>query len=249
MPSTSALITTIKTDFAPDWSRARILALLNQAYSDLVLNDTFNMVWQNTADPVFPFPILSTTAGTLLYTLSASNLVNSSGTAITLTVGGYAVTIRKIVRVFVIETVGQTGNYTSRFSGEVFRGYGNGGKSDIYSTNFREVPGTWIPAYNDMFGAKFQFAEDPGTYSDRYYVEFYYAPPQLTSESIPMVIDTNKWTAALIDGTVGQIEDRQNGDSKRLDKFRKYWIPQYLNESNDRMTQRRALKIPNRPCG
>ena len=55
----------------------------------------------NRNDDTFPLPFLVTTAGTLDYTPSASNLVDSDGDAIALTRGGYAFTIRKIRRVFI----------------------------------------------------------------------------------------------------------------------------------------------------
>lgn len=249
--STQSLVTTLKDDYCQDFSRTKILAYLDRAQRGLFNQDAAQMVWLNSSDDEFPLPILQTTEGTLSYEISAANLVDSDGDAVTLTIGGYTVVPRKLrpaTGVF-IQSAGVS-NYSKSFSGERFdwAGVNSLWAKKLNKLRFYSVPG--IPyARTDIRGCTFQFAEDPGTTTDMYYVEFYVAPVSLTSESIPLSLEGDEWEEALIDGVVGYVEDVQNGRSERLQRFMSYWRPRFRNAMNAGMSQRKPMQMPIRECG
>lgn len=254
MPTTREMVATIKNDYLPDASDVKILAWLDRAQRFLFQNDCAQTTYCNSSDVDFPIPILSTTTGVLNYAVLA-NLVDSAGVAVTPTIGGYAVVPRRVKRVFIKKSVLSVGAYTNMFYGESFDWAGlnpSWGRS-LYHTTFYEVP-TILTDRNNLTdsgvdGAYVQFVEDPGTYSDRYYCEFYYDPVPLTSTSIPLSLNASLWEDALIDGVVGYAEDADSGKSERLDRFRSFWVKKFIRRMDANLSARRPLQMPVRECG
>lgn len=226
MPTTQELVTTIIDDYAPDLSVAAALAYLNRAHKAMVNQDCAQNEFYHFSDTTFAYPFLNTTADTLHYEIIAANLRDSAGAAITLTMNGVTVAIRRIVRIFTQSAA--LGYYSKKFRGEELA---------MVSTNpywGSIFPATW---YYEMVGqpfdrtnnqaARFLFAQDPGTHADKYYVQSYIAAPELSTVSDKLFVDGDQWEEALIDGTVGYWEDVQHGSNNRLEKFRKYWMPKY----------------------
>jgi len=249
MPSTQELITTIIDDFHVDIGRTRVLAYLDRAQRRMFSYDCAQTVFYNTSDPEFPWPILSTTAGTLSYDLSSCTLLDSDGSTVSRTVDSRTVTIRRINKVFVDSSDWQLAGLTRKYYGGSIQPMGINPywTSQRYANQFYEIPGIITDRNND-FGPTFTFGEDPGTHTDLYYIEMFYNAPELTAETTPMFIDADVWEEALIDGVVGYIEDWRNGESKRLDRFRNYWLKKFWNSANEGSDQKRPLKPMARPC-
>jgi len=165
------------------------------------------------------YPYLSTTTGILDYDIDETTLVDSNGDTISIQVGGYDVAVRRVARVF---TVDEKFEYPVVVS--------------LYDRTNLEP-------------ARVVFAVDPGTYPDKYFVEFYYSPMPLETEFSVLTIDADKWEQALIDGAVGYYEDLQNGVSQRFEKFQTYWMKKFKEQSNSKLDKRYNLQIPVRRCG
>lgn len=246
MPTTTELVASL-LDFLPDYSVAKRLEYLNRAQNRLWNNDCAPHVFLNYSDPAFPIPYLSTTEDTLSYNLSSATLLDSAGSSVALTVGGYAVIPRKVKQVFV--DASSFINSTNLFYGRDFMWAGiNNTWQNIESSIFQKVT-TILEPVNGVQGARVTFPDDPGTHTDRYYVEFYYRCPQLTAVSVPMFVDATEWEMALIDGAVGYAEMVENGESRKYDKFEKYWVPKYTGRANALHEERSPASITQRPCG
>lgn len=249
--STQTIITTLNDDYHQSYSRSKLLGYLNRVQKWAFNHDCAQTTFLNWADTEFPAPILLTTAEKLgKYYMTASDLVNSAGTAISLTKNGYAIGIRKVARVFQEATLANTVNYTKQFYGSDFPWLGINPywSKSLVGRVFQEMPGAPFDK-SDAEGAHFIFAEDPGTTTDKYYVECYYSPIDLTSESIPLCIDSDKWMEMLIDGVNAIVEDVENGGSNRFQSFVKYWLPKWKSGMNDGMGHWKPMQIPIRECG
>jgi len=244
MSTVQSLITTIQDDYAPKIGRTLLLGYVNRAVQALTGQNCAQMTFYNTSDDTFPFPILSTTAGTLEYEITAANLVDSDGSAVTLTVGGTTVAIRNVKRLFVSTSVSKTNQYTPTFRGDALTLHGVNPywKSRVYSNSYQKVVGLLFDK-TETQAAKFVFMEDPGTETDLYYVEAYWQHPTVDSESDTLLIDQQQWEMALIDGVVGYIEDFQHGESRRLEKFQTYWKKKFAGEMNDGFAERRSNRF------
>ena len=250
MPSTSELVTKIINLYAPDYSRAVVLDLIDQKQRALCNNDCAQMTWLDWADTYFPVPFLTTVSGTLRYTISAANLVNSAGTPITLSIGGYTVTPRRIKNVFTTSTQVAPIDPNRRFSGGMFDWFGLNENwfRTLGATTFVKEPCVLLDKTNAL-GATVQFIQDPGTHDDRFYCEFYYEPIPLLSESIPLSVNGNEWEEALIDGVVGVIEEIEHGENTRSNKFLNYWIKKFTRKANANVSALRPTQMRVRECG
>lgn len=246
--TTQSLVTYLKDNYAPNFGRTAILDFIDQVQVALFCQDAAQMTWLNSADDSFPIPILQTTAGTLEYEISAANLLDTDGNAVTLSWGGYTVTPRKVKCVF-IQSAGLA-NYSKSFTGERFdwAGINTLWTKRLNKLRFYEVP--QVPSVKtNLRACRIQFGEDPGTTSDMYYVEFYVAPVTLTSESIPLSVDGDRWRPAFVDGVMSIIEDIKYGTTDRWAKFEKKWKPDFRRAMNAGMSQRKPLQMPIRECG
>jgi hypothetical protein len=250
MPTTRELVSIIKEDFAPDWGIPKLLQFLDRAQRFLYKNDCAETVWLNESDPSFPYPIFKTTSGVLSYDMSPTNLVDSEGVQVTPEVSGYPVHMRRIRSVFIVVSDLASSNYDKKFYGEQFSlvGLNQFWSQRLYRTSFYKVPGDIHDANGLHDYPRFVFHEDPGTTTDRYFVEMFCDPIEITSANIPLTIDGDKWEDALIDGVVGYIEDIESGKSERLEKFRKYWLKKFMSDANDHADERTSPKMLIREC-
>jgi hypothetical protein len=250
MPTTRQIVSQIKEDYAQNIGRSRILTYLDRVQNELVSQDCGQNIFLNGSDDSFPYPFLNTTSGTLSYEITAANLKNSDGAGVALTVNGVTVAIRKVKRIFHAVSTLAAQNYDRRFIGDAFGlvGINQYWSKKFIHTTFYEVPCRPIDK-TDNQAAKVIFAEDPGTQAAMYYVEAYFEAPALSSEDVKLVIDSNKWMGAIIDGVVGYIEDVENGQSQRLEKFRSVWMREYRRDMNEGNENWRPKRIPYRYNG
>jgi len=252
MISTSQMVSLLRDDFAHDVSRPKLLSYIDRAQKELFNTDCAQNLFFNKNDAIFPWPVLSTVAGTLSYDMTTANLITSSQTAFPLSItdkNGVTrnLEVRKIKAVFVMvnSTTISLYNYGERI---VISGINPYWMQNTQTMMFYKVPGE-IYDRSGMTNARFQFNSDPGTHNNLYYVEFYYAPIDLTSESIPLVIDGDMWLEAISDAVRGYLEAVDNGKSDFLDKFRGYWKKKYMGVMNASMTDRKPLEMPIRKYG
>lgn len=251
---TRVMISQIKEDILPGFSRTKILKYLDWAQNE-IFGECAQTIFLNKSDDTFPLPILSTTDGTLNYVPSASNLVDSDGNAVSLTWNGYTVEITRIRRVFHQVTSKMVAYDKNKvFTGKDFIWSMVNPYYSYYTKTYQEEPG--IPeGRSEAGGANFTFLQNPGTHTDKFYIEMYFAPPELTAESINMSIDTDKFAQAFFTACQGYAERSRNGRSDLLDgparvgSFRKYWIPRMRGWLNKGSTQKRAYQFPTREAG
>ncbi len=250
MLTTQEIVTEIKEEYAPKWGRTRILAHLNWAQNYLFKADCFDHIFLNDSDDTFPYPFLSTTAGTLKYYITGSNLLDSDGSAVSITYRGQTATCRKVKNIFISISTLEGSDYDRRWYGEKLAlvGVNEYYSRRLYSIKYYSVPVRILTGV-DADGAYIVFGEDPETETDKYYVEFYVNPPELTSESISMVIDTDHWKQHIIDSVVGAIEKTRNGSSEKLDTFMKKWKRDYVQEANSSQNKWSPVKHQRRECG
>lgn len=245
MPVTAqSLVTAIKDDFGFEYGRAVILDYLRRVVNKLCNQNVEQMVYRNGSDTSFPYPILNTTADTLDYEITSSNLVDSDGSAISLAVGGSPVVCRKINYVFIVGTNLRNSSYDRITISGTNAFWAEG----LTNATFYKYP---VSIYDrtSLKNPHVQFLSDPGTHDDRYYVNFYWGALELTSESIPLSLDGDVWEEALMEGTVGLIEKVENGRSARWDRFETYHMKKFITSMNKGMEEQVPLQMPIRECG
>lgn len=260
MPTLSQLVTQIKDEFVPDWSRIRILNHINRTVRALYNHDSARCIFYNTADPLFPMPFLKTVSKQLSYDITSANLLDSSGVQVPLTVGGSVVngvmtggipvTVRRLKTVFIDAKTMAIQLYQPQFRGEryEFGGVNPYWRAKLYNAQFYAVPGVLVDK-NSSQAAGFRFLEDPADHGNFFYTEFYYSHPDIVLEQSPLLLDLDIWEDAIIDGVVGYIEDRKNGRSERLQKFQKEWISKWCDDANVGMANRTPIQMQSRECG
>lgn len=250
MPTTQELVSIIKEDYSIKWSRLRILRFIDWAQKQLFNTDCAQHLFYFKDDPVFPYPVLKTTALQLDYVIDDDALVDSNGDDIAITYQGRSTTVRRIKRVFISVTSLAGSDYDRRWYGEEFTlvGVNEFYSRRLYRVFFYEVP---IIIFNKTNAgeARLIFGEDPKTTTDRFYVECYLNPVELTGEEIPLSIDGDEWEEALTDGVVGKIESIRNGKSERLDKFLTYWMKKFKGNQDFPDEKRTPKQFPVRECG
>ena len=252
MLSTSQIVSLLRDDFAHDVSRIKLLSYLDRAQKELFNTDCAQTLFFNSGDKTFPWPVINTVAGQLSYDMVAANLLDSAQGAYPLTILGKdgatrTIDIRRIKSVFVMvnSTALSLYNYGERI---IVAGLNPYWMQYTSSMMFYSIPGEIYDRTANQ-NARFQFNNDPGTHNNLYYCEFYYAPFDLTSESIPLCIDSDLWFEALSDGVRGYLEAVSNGTSPLLDKFRGYWKKRFIGAMNDPMAQRKPLQMQIRKYG
>jgi len=249
MATTRQLVSLIKEEYDPKISETRILYYLNWAQNTLFQCDCAQQIFVNNNDPTFPYPILHTTEGQLDYEIDDSTLFDSTGAALAITLNGSSTTVRRVKSLFVAISESLNADYNPSYIGEQFNPiainslYAN----SLYNVTFYTVPNISFNMTNSG-DAKIVFAEDPGTTTDRYYVEAYLNPVELTSKNIDLSINGEEWEMALIDGVVGRIEDFKNGTSRRLEKFLGYWTKKFGFNQNIVSKQRAPLQFKISEC-
>lgn len=210
----------VKEDYSIDSTPETLLRYLDRLQRDVFHSaETTNRVWLNTAEPKFPYPILTTTPGQLFYEITADSFQDSGGDPIT--VNG---TIRSIKRVFTWARdfyASNYGEYNQRgrgFYDTRFRTFGLQG----YGNQFVQIPCKKVDRINE-FSPNIQFTTDYDVTNRKVYVEFTTDPTRITSLNSTAYFDIATFEEELTDGLVGQIELARDGSSQRWNNWVSRW--------------------------
>ena len=239
--TTTQLITFIKDKFAQDWSRTSILDLLNTVQHILCDHDCEQMLFTcDNSD--FPVPYLTTTDGTIEYEITDANLSNA------IELNGYSTSCRRVKDIFIKNSSPYNVDYQRQYRRDNFQ---YAGVNPWYSKSLAHITFERVPArFTDKRGlqnAKVIFPESPQTYSDKYLIEFYMNPIELSSESISMSLNTSEFFDVLLDGVVGLIEQSEHGKSERYDRFMNEGCKKFWGNTN-KGNENRPLQIQKVEC-
>lgn len=187
---------------AHGWDRTGIRSLLrelNFVQNYLFKRDCEQFKYTDPATGIYP--LLATIAGTLQYEVPD----------VTETVGGvdYVRPVRKIGGVYVLSTsnvLRTYGGYLNRYYDKV-----NMGKAFMHMGRYWfPISARCVPA-TDLRKARIEFEYDPGATTTEYYYDRYLKPIQLTSENVPMTINSDDWYETIEMGVLGHIQTIQYG--------------------------------------
>lgn len=216
--------------WCPGWARSsgkkNLLKIAEQGLDELFNFDHEKMVYRGTDNQGFP-PYLITTAGTYDYDVSAANL--SCG-ALTKTVSGTTHTfIARFVKKLFVDVTEMTTVYSRTYFGKPYWM-----KLNPYTTQTtrlfvaEEVVDT-EPGYENTV-PRVSFKQDPGTHSDRYFIEIVIGPPRLTAETIQMPIPV-RFEKAIEEYVIGTVQSRESGRvHDYLTRFEQKWVPEFQRE-------------------
>lgn len=221
---TQTLVTRLKDDFLPSVSRTIILDWLDIVQNIMFGHDCQNTLLYDTAQ-TWPLPFVKTTAGTLSYELTSANLTVAP------TINGYATSVRSVKDLYLKSSDAYNSEYSKRYMREVIQKVAK--NPDYYGaqTQFRKYPFQFV-AKRGIQNAKIIFAEDPGTYTDRYIIECYLNAVPLASENIPLSVNGDEWFDALRKGVVGYSEVVAYGKSDQWNEFKEIECKRYWGNSN-----------------
>jgi len=196
---TTKEIVDILEDYLVGVPRTKILRYLNRAYMELIdVKRQERIFTLQTGD--LPYPHIMPVDGVREYLLDEANLKDNDGNAVSLMVKGVPVYIAD-VKVALSED-GDGEPYSPEWSKKTYR-------KVLCEVRYSNNDSTKTSLYLLQNGVK-----------ENIYLEAYYKPYPLTSERVPMIIDTDKWLTVIINGAVGYYEDVVNGKSERLMIFR-----------------------------
>ena len=245
--NTAELVTLIRDDFATDLSPAKICSYVNRAQKELFNNGCALSIYTNRADTVFPYPALKVVADTLSYDMVEANLVDSSGSNISLAITDMdgvsrPITCRKVKNLFVLSR-GIAGFERILYDNSNLyyaRGYSN-----------QLVPYR-VPAHitdaSGMQPAHIQLMQPP-VIGSTYYVEFNFSPPDITAVTVPMIIDLDIWTEAILCGVRVIMDDARFGDPQMLLQRWDKWKRKFNEYGNAQAHNLAPLKLTKRKFG
>jgi len=231
--------------FANNWSRTDIQRLIGEARDELFEYDgPFNFFIDPSDNQGFP-PYLQTVDGTYKYEITATNL---SVTSLVKTFNGtdYPIVCRKVQRVYIDVT--RNNDYDQSWVGEPAVSYlMNPYTQQTTRLYVAPIAVDSFPALEDGTAAYIVFKNNPGTTTSKFFVEFLWSPPPLTSELIPLCIP-KEYEKAIEDYVIGKIKRRSNGKmSEDESRFYNFWIPRFHQmvltsgvQANDRMVEPRV---------
>lgn len=203
-----------------------LIKLIEKAQDRLFDYGSAPMQWVGTDNKGFP-TYLKTVAGTYRYDVKAANV--SSG-AITVVLGGttYNVRCKRVLRVFI--DTSKAIDYSWEYIGAPYLySYQNPYTMQVDRLQVCDVPVESFPALENT-DAYITFINDPGTATDKYFIEFVWEPPRLTSEQVPLVIPPD-FEEALECYVRGTLQGRQNGRQSEWlygpRGFYEYWKPKF----------------------
>ena len=246
MWTTKQIISTIQ-DYMPEVSRERVKGYLTRAYFELMNTDSSQLVFYNrSAVDSSPTPILNVQTDVREYDLTTANLLDTDGSAIPLTVDGQTVYIRELRAAYIEASDLRYNDFGLETLGE----YRPNDYPSTYNQWYRErtfvkIPIQFYPKSGQLPASILLFND----YTTDVYLELYYSPAPLGTENIQMLLDTDQWQKALIDGAVGYYEDVINGKSERLKKFEDKWIPKYKRYGTDYLMNKISKRFVRRPIG
>jgi hypothetical protein len=207
------------------------------------------MIYLNTSDDTFPYPILKTVDDTLSYEVAAANFKDSDGTDIAaFTWNGNTVTCRSVKNVFIQTTSGFS--YNPRYRGDYLdvSGINDNWSRRLARITYREVP-CHLYDKTDAGNARIVFMEEPASLTMSHYVEFYMAPLELTAETIPFSLNIDEHFWIVKEGVMAQVEDIENGGTQKWNEFKGLHKPEFLRKMNRHLARKRPQQMPVRECG
>jgi len=199
--STGQIVDIVHQDM-PEVSRDRVLEYVSRSYLNLVNQDCSQMVYF-VDNPEEPIPVLQVVEGQSRY------LLNNTTLATTLLVDGEPVTIRKARRLF-------TDKYYPGYQPYSPMDYPSYMQNWLNERVFYEIPAQIVSQRGNNPGQVSVFGE----FNSDIFVECYWTPQNpMDNESASLLIDTDKWLDAIIDGAVGLYEQSAYGKSERQMKF------------------------------
>jgi hypothetical protein len=216
--------------WCPGWSRSsgkkNLLKIGEQGLQELFAFDHDKMIWRGTDNDGFP-PYLITAAGQFDYDVDSSTL--SCG-ALTRTISGTTHTFvaRKVNRIFVDVTQMST-VYSRTYFGKPYSV-----KLNPYTTQTTRLFVADELVDSDVgyenTAPRVSFKQDPGTFTDRYFIEVFIGPPPLLSENIQMPIPV-RFEKAIEEYVIGTVQSRESGRMHDyLQRFEQKWIPEFQGE-------------------
>lgn len=197
--------------WCPGWERQsgrkNLLRVLEHLLDEAFRYDHDCMVYRGTDNEGFP-PYLYTTAGTYDYTVTSENL--SCG-AITRNLGdtNFTLTARKVKKIF-IDTTNMSPAYFDAWTGSPYRTILNPYCYDNQTRIFvADIRLSSQPAFHGT-APTVKFQSDPGTHTDKYFIEFFVGPPRMLSESIQAPIPVG-FEGEFVDGIIGWVQKRESG--------------------------------------
>lgn len=242
--------------WCPGWEKQSgnksLLALAQQALDELFEFDDNSTIFRpgNSGGNEGFTPYLLTTAATFKYaidltTLSCGPIVHS---ALSNTV---ELIPRKIKQVLVdITNVGYT---EDQFYGDSIAipysdsvlSYGLPSDRRVFVKVLGDATPAMTAESGDYIRPTFTFLKDPGTTTDKYFIEFYFGAPRLTTATteIPLPL---RFETALEDYIRGRVQELESGQpSPMLKKFYDFWIPEFHTFMMTQSRSRRTATPPN----
>jgi hypothetical protein len=208
---------------ASGWSRVRIRTLVQDAIDQLFEHDGPGTQFIPSDNEGFP-PFLKTTDTVYQYDVITANLSTTLQKSLNGT--NYAMRCNRVLKVFVDVT---ESDFDHIWTGVpyVYSPVSDYSTRDLTKIEVADIPADFIPA-NETDPAKVIFKDNPGTTTDKFYILFTWEHPRLTSESIPLNINS-KWHEALMDYCIGRIQALSNGvvDNGFQQKFENKWKPEF----------------------
>jgi len=229
--STQSVVDEIKLK-APAWARDGSTAILNkmdQCQRFMFSRACLPSVYIDPTTGRHPF--LETTAETFEYELPD----------VTITIDSIPRTIRiaRALEVFI------PSNRQEEYQALLVDPIHPGNEAFIESKNGRLIIDATTPPATQKKKARVIFANDPGTYTDRYRVLQLIEPLRLTEDTIPLMIE-EMWEPDLIEGSLALIERADYGRSDRWNYFVNDACQRFWYENNRGQSQGRRKATPPR---
>jgi hypothetical protein len=231
--SVSELLDRLVARVGSGWTRStgdrNLLSYIDMGQRELLNSLTARKKYRDGSNQGDP-PFLLTTAGAYEYEVSAATLSCGEPT-MDFGTGALAIRPKEVLSLFV-DITSFDYNSQMRFVGEPFL-YS---EYNPYSTKttrlyMQRVYVDSSPAYEEK-GPRVIFLDDPGTTTDRYFIEFTWRPPKLVSEYIPLAIP-EEYERALEDYVIGYVQSSEHGGiSDLMTKFEQEWTPKFKAEYN-----------------
>ena len=221
--STVTLISRLKSR-AKGWGEPDLLKLVQAGQDDLFSNDPIQRTFTGETGKGMP-PYLQTTDGVYRYEIKSANLSEN----ITKTIGTVALNLvaYQVLRVF-IDAAGTLYGRVPSGLDYPYR-YGNHVSQNTERLSIADIP-VRSEIATQTTPPILDFYDNPGTTTDKYFVEFTYLPPRLTSTSIPLFVPIN-FEKALFDYVMGEIQMEENGKMNEYQqRFEGYWKPLFLSK-------------------
>lgn len=246
--SLKTLLDSIEARASSGWNRStgkrNLMQRVEMAQDILVAGLGEKRIWRGTDNNGW-VPYLLTSAGTYTYEVKAANL--SSG-AISLSINGssYSATADIVRRVFIDVTQGGYDNSITWLGEPALYSDINPFSNSNERLLVSKISVETLPAMG-AGNPTITFPFDPGTTTTKFFVEFYWRAPRLTSEASPLMVTTDL-EQALEDYVVGYMQECENGSPSQLTtKFEDYWKPKFV-EKFKSTAKINNDKVILRPC-